>query len=332
MALPYPSDLTRLTSALTTLPFPFRRAWLLPADYLFANLVHYQPPVHHTSYHLPGLPSPLFRGQFCSLTTASQHFWTIDVLLDWFTEAPRLKARKGHLPSPLTLWSSDEGRAFLTRQATLVDRLDLRILREFVTGHEVSQFQPTWVKGLLHTVMGTDLKDKKMLDLSAGWGDRLVTALALEMEYVGFDPNIELQPGYNAMIDQFGVAGKQFVVPIPVEHCQMTEAQFDVVVLSPPVWRSEIYSEEPGQASQYPTFESWVTDFLEVAVTKGWACLKPGGWLLFHVPAELSVSWRVSVEKWGQKLMGGSQYEGVIGVGEEKMTPVHVWKKRFFSE
>ena len=47
-------------------------------------------------------------------------------------------------------------------------------------------------------------KKPKILDLSSGWGDRLIGALSLQDEieqYIGIDPNNNLLKGYNKMIE-----------------------------------------------------------------------------------------------------------------------------------
>ena len=45
---------------------------------------------------------------------------------------------------------------------------------------------------------------KKILDMSSGWGDRLVGAMACNIDcYHGFDPNSCLHPGYKKMIEFF---------------------------------------------------------------------------------------------------------------------------------
>lgn len=79
-----------------------------------------------------------------------------------------------------------------------------------------SQFRPTYVKDLLKF-----LKDKyqisvtRMLDLSAGWGDRLLAALASSSagvrQYLATDPNTQLQSKYRDICLSFPPTGFQVI-------------------------------------------------------------------------------------------------------------------------
>ena len=45
---------------------------------------------------------------------------------------------------------------------------------------------------------------KRILDFGAGWGDRLVGAIAADVEeYCAFDPNLALKEGHDKIIETF---------------------------------------------------------------------------------------------------------------------------------
>ena len=68
-----------------------------------------------------------------------------------------------------------------------------------------------------------DLAGYKWLDISAGWGDRLIAAISLDMEYLGYDPNVKLEPGHTAIIEKFGNKDKQKICYEPFETATITQ-------------------------------------------------------------------------------------------------------------
>ena len=40
----------------------------------------------------------------------------------------------------------------------------------------------------------------RVLDFTAGWGARMVAAMALDIDYIGIDSNKSLKPGYEKII------------------------------------------------------------------------------------------------------------------------------------
>ena len=65
--------------------------------------------------------------------------------------------------------------------------------------HTQSQFKPTLVVCVVRR-----LGARRMLDFSAGWGDRLVGAIAAGLDkYVATDPNVGLRAGHDAIKEAF---------------------------------------------------------------------------------------------------------------------------------
>ena len=89
------------------------------------------------------------------------------------------------------------------------------ILRESIYGNrkikECTQFKPTLARSVMEK-----LRASRVVDFSAGWGDRLLGAAASSKvhSYLAFDPNIDLSPGHTAMLDRFvhGSRRKNFQV------------------------------------------------------------------------------------------------------------------------
>ena len=63
---------------------------------------------------------------------------------------------------------------------------------------------------------------KRVLDISAGWGDRLLAALSKNLEtYLAYDPNTALQSGYKEMINEYIPDEKE------KEHYDVVAAPFE---------------------------------------------------------------------------------------------------------
>ncbi len=103
----------------------------------------------------------------------------------------------------------------------------------------------------------------RVLDFCAGWGGRLLAALATPsvVSYVGVDSNVDLCPVYDAIVQRFGDRGGTTTKML----CCAAEdvdygavGPFDCVVTSPPYYGVEVYPNQPTYASH----EDWLARFL----------------------------------------------------------------------
>jgi len=283
------------------------------------------------------------------LHDATTHL-NIDVLSDFFIEDIRHQARR--IDQPMSIAAAFTNEQFLTTFynkiiAAKINILTPAVLREALYNYglqEVNTFKPTWAVKLLQVVLKTiKLENKKWLDISAGWGDRLLTAMALKMEYLGFDPNIDLKPGHDAMINKFNHYEKQKIIYLPFESKDtiIPDDYYDVILSSPPYFNLEIYNE--GQAGQsinnYPTKDLWFENFMFPSLQKAWKALKSNGYLILH----LSDSRKANVilcdrtNNYIKNNLINSHYQGVIGLetgfhvftGAKSVSrPVWVWRKK----
>ena len=80
----------------------------------------------------------------------------------------------------------------------------------------------------------------KVLDMSAGWGGRALGAINLNIEYTGFDTNIELKNGYDKMLENF----PNHKIKMIYEDClayDFENLDYDFMLSSPPYEDLEIY-------------------------------------------------------------------------------------------
>lgn len=128
----------------------------------------------------------------------------------------------------------------------------------------------------------------KILDLSAGWGDRLLSACALDATYMACDPNTEMIPIYDQIINKYGTKDKQKVHCLPFEDLderdERDERKFNMMYTSPPFFDLEIYSNEDTQSSsRYKTLESWLTGFMYPCLEKANKMLMKNSPVFLHL-------------------------------------------------
>lgn len=127
-----------------------------------------------------------------------------------------------------------------------------------------------------------------MLDFSAGWGDRLVGAIAGDVKlYCGVDPNTGLQQGHSEIINTFakGNTDRFKIIYSPFQTAVLPEGvTFDLVFTSPPYFDFEIYTERDGQSvKDFPYLQDWIVKFLLESIHKAWQRLDTGGHLAIHL-------------------------------------------------
>ena len=289
---------------------------------------------------------------FGALVHPPSDYETMDVLVDWFQEPARLAARRADArAAPLDMWSDPKfvARA-LTAAAPAFDAHSVReTLMQMRDWRECTQWKPSLGVALI-SMLGGGKAAPRILDPSAGWGDRLAAAAAAGAgRYLGFDPNPALAAGHAALAAAAApaAAARFEVVRLPFEGEAAgavlaveveTGGPFDLVMTSPPFFDFEIYSSAPGQSvAAHPTVDGWLVEFLFASLARAWDALAPGGHLALHLSDGrfdagarghgprvceatcLFVEWQCT----------GARYRGTIGdVGESgRPRPVFIWAR-----
>jgi hypothetical protein len=324
------------------IPFPYRRLFIEKSETIFQRLQQFQPKIISHRYRLYAyypkyklyLP-PFFRGAPQLVISSKEDYDTIDILSDLFLEEIRVSANHKGFASPLRCWENPEYCTTIVTKAFEIAAqtdgvIDLRVLRDAIYQMipETKQFRLTWAKGIL-TILGVK-PGSQILDISAGWGDRLLTAMAMNCHYVGFDPNLRLKPGHTAMIQQFGSPTKHEVRYEPFEEATINDETYDVVITSPPFFNLEEYTSDSNQSiHRYPHFLDWMIHFLFRSLRKAWNALKNGGYLAIHMGDTKTIRICEPMNLFIEQLLPNSSHEGIIGVAGEMNIPrpVWVWRK-----
>jgi hypothetical protein len=154
----------------------------------------------------------------------------------------------------------------------------------------------------------------KILDISAGWGDRLIASCALGAHYTACDPNTALIEPHRQIIHKYGDPSKQRVFPVPFEDMIFDEMRYNCLFSSPPFFDLEIYSNEPTQSSErYRTIDVWINNFLKASLVKADKVLEQNATIYLHLNdiicdakssnfyVQRVIDWIISTLKWNFK-------------------------------
>ena len=243
-----------------------------------------------------------YKSDYLYINTQSSDY-DLDKLVDCFTGLQRMKCkREGRDLSPFAAWNNKDYMTFVIErymdQKENLTSFNLResfyklnsALPEKYRNMECNFFKAT----LAASVYGLFLRNKphkRVLDISAGWGDRLLAALSANLEtYLAYDPNTALQSGYKEMIDEFipDDAEKEHyqVISAPFETAEtnLRGKTFDLIFTSPPYFDLEVFTTEGEQSIiSHSTFDKWMVHFLFQSLYLAWDTLAADGNMVIHI-------------------------------------------------
>ena len=335
-----------IAAALRQASFPLKRHTLTEADAdaFFGRLCAYAPHwrddwalERHATRLWGALAEPLpltYGGRLHVLRYTQTEYANIDRLGDFFSEHERIRARvRGDRLSLAEAWRLDAFREAVVRAALArFGRVDAHTLRESMWGlrgapREATAFKPTYAVSVLRTLG----RARRVLDFSAGWGDRLLAALAhrATRRYVGVDPNRALRPCHDAIVRKFGGGGGGGGCAVrmlyePFEDVHIDE-RFDVVFTSPPFFDIETYGDgnedERQSLTRHRSLHAWLDGWLAPVLRKAWAMLDAGGVMAIHMCDTRIV--RPMLQMLGA--LPGARYTGALFCTGAKTRPMPTW-------
>ena len=187
----------------------------------------------------------------------------INNLTDYFSEKVRIKCQFLGYSSPLEYWKKNKEQ-IIKDCINKFNSLTVHNLREviFTETKLCNNFRITVASAVLQY-----FKPKSWLDISAGWGDRLISAILNKVElYVAADPNLELHPCYEKIINKLAeksIRKNYQIHPTGFIEAQIVQKDFDIVFSSPPFFDLEKYSAYTYDSyTQFNTQRSWTDNFL----------------------------------------------------------------------
>ncbi len=198
-------------------------------------------------------------------------------LTDYFTEPCRIRCKFLNNPSALEYWNEH-------RQSIVSKFNNINDIREnmYQSIRLCNNFRITVALTVIKM-----LKSTTWLDISAGWGDRLLTAILSKSIkfYCGVDPNPCLHPYYREMIKAFNKSSSDYVMlEDGFETAKIPNKDYDLVFSSPPFFDLEIYSDAASNSFfKNPSEQAWFNNFLMPSISKAISYLIPNGYLVLYM-------------------------------------------------
>ena len=228
----------------------------------FQKLKGYKPKIKNSSYQ----NSKVF---------FLENYNTINRITDYFSEDCRVRCSfKNNLP-PIEKFKEIKD---LVNPNMSYDKID-KILYENIKN--CSNLNATLIVSVFKF-----LKPKKVLDFSAGWGDRLIASMAYGCEYTGVDPSNCMHERYEKMIKTLGGKNKKDykVYKKGFEDFKVEKSKYDLVFTSPPFFDLEIYEDSETQSvKRFNNIEDWKKSFLFPSLKKSFIGLQKEGYLAIYV-------------------------------------------------
>jgi len=162
-----------------------------------------------------------------------------------------------------------------------------RMLRTFPGAASVSNYRPMIAKAVISKYCA---EEGTVVDFAAGYGGRLLGAIAAHRRYIGIEPNRAQVMGFVRMSEAISAQG--FELPklkflngtAEKELRKLKPACADLVFSSPPFFDWEHYSHSRSQSfKRYRQYEVWLASFLAPAIVESYRILKTNGRLVLNV-------------------------------------------------
>ena len=245
----------------------------------------------------------------------------LNSLTDCFTESVRVKCSFGKHMSPLEYWAKFK-QIIIDKTIKKYKKLSIFNLRETI------YFNTKLCNNFRISVCLPVLKHFKVeswLDISAGWGDRLMSALLYGVKrYVASDPNKDLHPHYDKMIKMFKKKDTNYYIyEGGFENIDLDNELFDIVFSSPPFFTLEKYSTyNDNSITKYSDKSGWCKHFLLPSLVKCYNHVKLNGHILLYMGGDDYIM--QNMHRLGKVM----DYKGVIYFYDTKLRAMYLWQKR----
>lgn len=310
---------------------------------MFENLKKLKPVVKSHSFrirNITDLPESmlLYNGDSRVVIVPKNSYDAYDNISDYFQEHQRVRcSRFDQTMSSHEYWNKNKDSIKDEASITREDPREILYSRHY----ECTAFKPSLAVSFSYIFPAG-----RVLDISSGWGDRLVGFMASsETEYyLGADPNLALQPGYDDMVNTFGADPEKYrVIASKFQDLDISgEDEFDLVFTSPPYFNLENYGNGDEQSHiEFPNVSDWLHGFLIPCMRKAFNKLKIGGHIIININEMPSTSTGLQNSRNQSKYISNMLYEmsktpGCIYIGciaqQQEFTkkspqPFWVWRK-----
>ena len=186
-----------------------------------------------------------------------------------------------------------------------------------------------------------------VLDFTAGWGARMVGAIAGDIDYIGIDSNTKLKPGYDRILNALKPY-KKSKVKLYFKKAEKVDfsklPKYDLVFTSPPYEYLEVYEDminyegthkirQPSSSTKIKKEDSsgFYDDFLVPTIKEAYKYLPRGKWLCLNIPdlmyEKIKSRWKKCNKKELYKIV--KRQGSTMGVvGRRGMEYIYCWQKK----
>lgn len=122
---------------------------------------------------------------------------------------------------------------------------------------------------------------RSVLDPCAGWGGRMLGALAAGATYVGCEPDPNTARGLRAILADEAIPAAfsehAKIIERPAEVAVSSQEKVDLVLTSPPYYNLELYTSGPQSVTNYPTWVEWSENWLRPLILTCLGRIHEGG-------------------------------------------------------
>ena len=211
------------------------------------------------------------------------------------------------------------------------EKLTFHNINEYIWRHfrQCTNFNTTVVVSVIKL-----FNAKKMLDFSAGWGDRLIGAIATGIDYTGVDPSNCMNPIYEQIINTLTESKSKYrIIQDGFENVKLKDSIYDLVFTSPPFFDLEIYEDDDTQSiEKFKSVAKWRDGFLFPSIKKSYKCLKVKGHLALYITDYKKTSYVKEMKEFVKKKVKGLKYIGDIHwydkSNKNTIRKIFVWEKK----
>lgn len=230
--------------------------------------------------------------------------WEVDQISCHYTEEIRVKCQFLNYPTIVQIWRSLDPEEI--RSYTRVDDIRHSLLYKY-KAKECNNFNPALCLRL-YLGFNDSREPVKIIDPSAGWGDRMITAIAagdFVAQYDGYDPNKALQEPYRRIMETLDHKHKCRFFCEPFQTAEVPKEYYDLGVTSPPYFDAEVYSSDKTQSLNEDTrdYKSWLSNFYEPYLKNLVYSIRRGGKIILYVSNYTSNGRPIDLEEQTVKIL-----------------------------
>ncbi len=312
----------------------------LPTD-LFGQLIkHRSKFISNVKYRLSHqngkykffLP-PLFRGCYLILEDTNHLY---DNILKIFIEKYMMHYDRpiGGQKSQYSSWCDDRSNKIIFRRSLHFPKLNHENFRASLEIHYpgIPLFNVAVAKDILEYVSGIYsfeqryLIQPQVLDISMSWGSFLLSCMALNLTYVGYQRNLEIINSYKKMIK---LLRNDYRRTLFIDNL-LGNQQYDIVVGTFLSYENQLVPTRPQifePESIAQDVDSYLVDIILPKIERGWAKLKLEGYMILVLDDSYQNPYIEKLLLLMQEY-NNSFFQGTIAYTQKKdIKPVYIWKK-----